>query len=81
MSIALDKVIRKQAGTRIQWGKEELSMVLNHYSKKIKKGALPGKADATRLIAKNAVLKNRTWKNVKDFVRNHITEVQRPHSK
>ena len=45
---------------RSQWGKEESSVVLKHYADKIKKGILPGKSDATQLIAESAVLKNRT---------------------
>ena len=56
-------------------------MVLKNYADKIKKGVLPGKSDATQLIAESAVLKNRTWQNVKDFVRNHIAKAKRLSSK
>ena len=78
---SLDKAAKKKVGNRVRLGKEESLVVLSHYEDKIKKGVLPGKADATCLMKDNAVLSNRTWRNVKDFVRNHITKAKRYHSK
>ncbi|XP_065068082.1 uncharacterized protein LOC135693499 isoform X3 [Rhopilema esculentum] len=72
---------KRRVGKRSRWGKEESSVVLKHYADKIKKGVLPGKSDATQLIAESAVLKNRTWQNVKDFVQNHIAKAKRLSSK
>eukprot|EP00795_Rhopilema_esculentum_P013171 gene13171-3969_t len=72
---------KRRVGKRSRWGKEESSVVLKHYADKIKKGVLPGKSDATQLITESAVLKNRTWQNVKDFVRNHIAKAKRLSSK
>jgi len=51
------------------WSFEEKSVVNEHFGHYYVKDGLPGKDEITSCLS-NPALQNRTWKNVKDFVRN-----------
>ena len=54
------------------WSTPEKKVVID-FTRYIKQQKLPGKADCIRLIKENTELKERTWIQVKNFVRNKIT--------
>ncbi|XP_062608302.1 uncharacterized protein LOC134270140 [Saccostrea cucullata] len=64
---------------RVPWSIPEKKVVLNHFKKTILLGRLPGKKDIEDLIKadKKSILTNRSWKNIKDFIRNHMTSINR----
>lgn len=59
------------------WSREESSAALDFFSTFIKKGKVPGKSDVEACIKAHQVLKNRSWKVVKDFVRNQIVKLSK----
>ena len=44
---------------------------MDTFAEHIKNGKLPMKAECLKVIEINEVLKDRHWKNIKDYVRNH----------
>ena len=73
--------MRKRPGIKTPWTDEEASVVLRFFASDIRKLKVPGKAACSKCINENGVLGARTWKIVKDFVRNHITKVKKLQSK
>ena len=62
---------------RKPWTKQEKDVVLKKFGKLVHLGKLPGKFDCQCLIQENSVLKNRSWNNIKDFVRNQTETLKR----
>ncbi|XP_013856680.1 uncharacterized protein LOC106512654, partial [Austrofundulus limnaeus] len=61
-----------------KWSEAEVHAVEKHLMRLIKKHKLPQKDDCVRCLeAEPHALRNRTWKGVKDYVRNRITTLQR----
>ena len=73
-------VLAKPKG-KTKWTKEESDLVLNAFHKYLTTDRLPGKKECLMLITKNKELRNRSWTNVKDFVRNHKTSLRRKKKK
>ena len=67
--------LQKAKVSKTPWSAGESSAALNFFSTSIKKGKVPGKSDVEACIKAHPILKNRTWKVVKDFVRNHIVKL------
>ena len=59
------------------WSDEERAAVDRHLGTHIEKNRLPGKMEIERCIRSESALKERTWKNVKDFCRNLMTSKNR----
>ncbi|KAK7088980.1 uncharacterized protein [Littorina saxatilis] len=62
----------QSSGARKAWSDDEVSAVLRHLESYILLGHLPGKEVIVKCLIEDKALKNRTWRNVKDFVRNRI---------
>lgn len=62
---------------KVPWTDEERAAVMRHLGNYIIMQKLPGKEAIQAVIIKENCLKNRTWKNIKDFVRNRITSKAR----
>lgn len=54
------------------WTPQEKAAVLEFFKMNIKKSIVPGKKHCEKCIEQNHVLANRTWKNIKYCVKNHI---------
>lgn len=54
------------------WTEGEKAAVLQYFGCHIAQGKLPGKKEVDECKKSNFVLDRRTWKNVKDYVRNRI---------
>ena len=57
---------------RRPWSEMERQAVLGHFQKAMLRKVLPGKAEIDNLIETSPCLKERTWKNVKDYIRNNM---------
>ncbi|XP_037536126.1 uncharacterized protein LOC119413170 [Nematolebias whitei] len=67
--------------TKHKWDEAEVSAVERHMMRFIKDHKLPQKDDCVRCLdAEPHALRNRSWKGVKDYVRNRITTAQRQSS-
>ena len=62
---------------KVPWSKEESLAVLEFFSVAIKNKKVPGKREAEACIQANPCLKSRSWKVVKDFIRNYIVKLQK----
>jgi len=62
---------RRQPANKKRWSDEESEAVRKSFAKYFIIGQLPGKLEIEELIRHNPCLSSRTWRNVKDFVRNH----------
>ncbi|XP_017283379.1 uncharacterized protein LOC108242808 [Kryptolebias marmoratus] len=61
-----------------KWSEAEVHAVEKHLMRLIKEHRLPQKDDCVRCLeAEPHALRNRSWKGVKDYVRNRITTLQR----
>ncbi|XP_054895814.1 uncharacterized protein LOC129366153 isoform X2 [Poeciliopsis prolifica] len=61
-----------------KWSEAEVCAVERHLMRFIEEHKLPQKDDCTRCLeAEPCALKNRSWKGIKDYVRNRITSLQR----
>jgi len=61
---------------RVPWTPQEKSALhvgLSRYF--YTKGTLPGMREITQCIEKHPCLANRSWRNIKDFIRNHQTKM------
>ena len=58
--------------TKKAWAEDEQAAVSRHLFPAIIRGRLPGKCDIEQCIKAEPVLKNRTWKNIKDYCRSRI---------
>ena len=61
----------------MKWSMEETDVVKKKFEKFLHLKRLPGKSECENLIKQNEVLKNRTWRNIKDFVRNQTVALER----
>ena len=60
------------------WSTQERVAVETHLKKFIIQGVLPGKKNIEKCIEmEQEILKNRTWRNVKDYCRNKINKNQK----
>ena len=48
-----------------------MQAVFKEFNKYLVGNQLPGKGECEKFIRDNPVCSNRTWNNVKDFIRNH----------
>ncbi|KAJ8021969.1 Hematopoietic prostaglandin D synthase [Holothuria leucospilota] len=62
---------------RKPWTEEEVAVVKAAFQKEILLHRLPGKADIEKVLKRNSCLKGRSWRNVKDFIRNRYTRSAR----
>ncbi|XP_027889872.1 uncharacterized protein LOC114154727 [Xiphophorus couchianus] len=63
---------------KLAWNKAEVQAVEKHLMSFIKKHKIPQKSDCVQCLeAEPRALMNRSWKGVKDYVRNRITTLQR----
>lgn len=61
-----------------KWDKAEVCAVEKHLMRFIEEHKLPQKDNCTRCLeAEPCALKNRSWRGIKDYVRNRITALQR----
>lgn len=63
---------KKEPPRRQPWTNGEKDVVLGHFQQHILREKLPGKNEIITLLQRESVLKDRTWSNVKDFVRNYL---------
>ncbi|XP_030593772.1 uncharacterized protein LOC115785956 isoform X2 [Archocentrus centrarchus] len=64
--------------TKHTWGEAEVRAVERHMMSLIQEHKVPQKDDCVRCLeAEPEALRNRSWKGVKDYVRNRITTLQR----
>lgn len=68
---------REKNGRRHTWTKEEKRCVETAFRKHLAVKRLPGKRECEQLLETNDVLRKRTWRMVKDFVRNKIVSMDR----
>ena len=55
---------------------EEEDVISRHLGSYILRGNLPGKIIIVKCMEKEWVLKNRSWKNIKDYCRNQIQSMK-----
>jgi len=61
---------KKRSIKKIPWTANEVKAVRSSLDKYFYVKQLPGKAEIEQCMAKHSVLSSRTWKTVKDFIRN-----------
>ncbi|XP_047238517.1 uncharacterized protein LOC124878559 [Girardinichthys multiradiatus] len=75
------KKLRREAlhsKAKLPWNKAEIHAIEKHLMSFIKKHKIPQKDDCVRCLeAEPHALRKRSWKGVKDYVRNRITTLQR----
>ncbi|XP_041855127.1 uncharacterized protein LOC121648801 isoform X2 [Melanotaenia boesemani] len=79
---APSKPVKKRQGhhqkSKLKWDEAEVSAVEKHMMRFIKEHKVPQKNDCVQCLeAEPHALKARSWKGVKDYVRNRITTLQR----
>nr|XP_054586275.1 uncharacterized protein LOC129152239 [Nothobranchius furzeri] len=73
-----DKAKGLQQKSKHKWDEEEIRAVEEHLMHFIKKQKVPQKDDCVLCLeAEPDALRNRSWKGIKDYVRNRITTLQR----
>ncbi|KAF5274676.1 hypothetical protein FQR65_LT16906 [Abscondita terminalis] len=69
---------KKSTHNRQSWTSEEIQLVLSTYRTLIKQKKLPGKLDCEKLMKdKPTLFKGRKWSDIKFYVKNHITKMQK----
>ena len=66
---------RRRKYVKIPWTQEESAAVFSFFGRHIRQNKLPGKALCDECIKLNPCLLRRSWKNVKDYVRNQMSKV------
>lgn len=61
---------RRRDVKKIPWSDEEREAVLRHFQKHLLLKVVPNKKDCDKCLSAEPVLAKRSWKNLKDFVRN-----------
>ena len=61
------------------WNEQENDAVMSKFAYCLLTKTLPGKADIELLLAKEECLHRRSWKNVKDFIRNSMHKKCQPY--
>ena len=59
---------------RRPWSKEEKAAVIENFQQCIAVGALPGKSKIEQIQKSVPVLTDRTWTQIKNFIRNYINK-------
>nr|XP_022307366.1 uncharacterized protein LOC111113406 [Crassostrea virginica] len=72
-----EKVVGIPLGKRKPWTEPEKETVAKHFQKYILLKKLPGKREIQKCLDAELVLRKRTWRNVKDYIRNTITATER----
>ncbi|XP_078314008.1 uncharacterized protein LOC111109333 [Crassostrea virginica] len=72
-----EKVIGIPLGKRKPWTEPEKETVAKHFQKYILLKKLPGKREIQKCLDAELVLRKRTWRNVKNYIRNTITAMER----
>lgn len=68
--------IKKRARlSRKPWNKDEENAVKTHFRANFVMNKLPGKAEIEQAIAEKPALKHRSWKNIKDYIRNKLKKI------
>lgn len=67
----------KRKITKTPWTPKGIQIVLDACHRHIIDKTTPGKSECLKLIEKHPELSNREWKNIKDYVRNHTTKLNR----
>lgn len=67
----------KKIRTVKMWGEDESSSVIKFFTSHIKRGSVPGKSQCEECIEKFPVLHNRRWTDIKFYVKNYITKINR----
>ncbi|CAG5925515.1 unnamed protein product [Menidia menidia] len=63
---------------KLKWEEEEVRAVERHLMRLIREGRVPQKSDCVRCLeAEPRALRTRSWRGIKDYVRNRITTLQR----
>jgi hypothetical protein len=75
--LAVDYNYINYAGVKVPWSAKERSTALENFDTDIKRGLLPGKKKIEKVISEEPHLAKRSWKNVKDFLRNHIEKMKK----
>ena len=60
------------SGKKKAWTEGEKFAVEKHFSQHIVMQKLPGKREIEQCMARERALKDRSWTNVKDYIRNKI---------
>lgn len=63
---------RKQPVHKRSWTENEKTAVMKHFQRDIMLKRLPGKEVIEKCIQQEEDLQRRTWKNIKDYVRNQF---------
>ncbi|XP_033098469.1 uncharacterized protein LOC117102315 isoform X2 [Anneissia japonica] len=63
---------RKQK--HVPWNKNEKDVLMKHFHKHILTKQLPGKKEIDRCLKEEPALHRRSWKNIKDYVRNNMVK-------
>lgn len=77
MDIEKKKGDPKPRVKRVPWSTEESAAALTYFSSFIKQGKVPGKRDVDKCVKQHPILQSRSWKIVKDFIRNQIVRVKK----
>lgn len=73
----LKKRNSKKIRTVRMWGENESSLVIKFFRSHIKRGSVPGKSQCEECIEKFPLLRNRRWTDIKFYVKNYITKINR----
>ena len=66
----------KRAVAKQSWTTAERRAVLDHFSENVKKNELPRKEECLNFLEQHkTVVRNRTWSQVKDYIRNYIVKM------
>lgn len=66
----------QSAGARCPWSPEEREVVQKNLAHCLLLKKLPGKDDILPWLSKEPCLQHRTWRNIKDFVRNKLSSLR-----
>ena len=66
-------VVVKKKTIKRPWSEVEKSIVLEYFQQSILRNDVPGKREIEKCMKLHPVLQSRTWRNIKDCVRNRVT--------
>ena len=70
------KYIAATSTKKKEWTQEEKDVVSRHLGSYILRGNLSGKIIIVKCMEPERVLKNRSWRNIKDYCRNQIRSMK-----
>jgi len=65
----------RRTAIRRPWADEERDAVHSYFARHFAERTLPGKNDIEQCISTHDCLANRSWRNIKDFIRNSQTKL------